>query len=99
MSKFRVVLVASVAGMPHNIRVETTATSQREAENNALYLFRKYGHAAFNVNPRSFKPDLQKFNSLVAAHRPQMILLADGDGDELWIKAIDLRAFLSQRNN
>lgn len=99
MSKFHVVLAARAAGMPHNVRVETTAASQSEAENNALYLFRKYGQAVFNISPRAFKPDLKKFNSLVATHRPHMVLLIEDEGDERWTKAINLRAFLPQRNN
>lgn len=97
MSKFHVVLVARAAGMPHNVRVETTANSQREAENNALYLFRKHGHAVFNVGPQSFKADLKRFNSLIAVNRPQLIQIAEFETDELWVKAINLRAFLPPR--
>ena len=99
MAKFKVVLVTRTAGIPQNIRIETTAASQKVAENNALYLFRKHGHSVFNVSASTFRADLKRFMSMVVTNRPDVVIVVDSDADELWIKAVNLRAFLPRNGN
>lgn len=97
-TKFFLVLQTRLAGVPHNIRLETTADTQQKAINNAMYLLGKYGQDVFNVNSRAFKPHLTRFKQLRASHPEQAILSVD-ESDELWIKSIDLRPYVKPKSH
>lgn len=92
MAKFFIVLKTRAAGVPYNIRVETTADTQALAENNALYLLRKYGHDVFNVNAKTFAPHLKAFMATVKSNRELAVTHVEENGDE-WVKAINIRAY------
>ncbi len=92
-SAYNVVLLVAKTGLPHNIKIQTTADSEAVAINNALYMLRKHGHCVFNVPQRVFAPHLRAFNAEVRADRSAAVVLVDEDA-ELWQRALNLRAFL-----
>jgi len=97
MAKFHVVLKTKFAGLPHNIRIETSADTEKSAINNALYHLRQHGPAAFNVPSRVFNPHLNKFRDLLRTRREELILNADPMSDD-WTGSLDLRFYIPTRN-
>lgn len=95
-TKFHIVLATKLAGVPHNLRIETTAETESKAINNAMYLLRKYGHDVFNVPKRAFKPHLDRFVTARMQRPDEAVLVIQDLEDECWIKSINLRAFVKQ---
>lgn len=97
MDKFYLVLNTRAAGMPQNVRIETSADTENVACRNALFLLRKHGHDVFNVNKRTFSPSLSKFNDYVTRDRQNAIQSVQPD-DESWHRSVNLRAFIPAKD-
>lgn len=96
MSKFHVVMRTKKVGLPHDLKIETTAESEALAKSHALYYLRKHGHSAFNVPPRTFAPHVREFKRFHDGYKDDAIVMASPD-DEVWIKALDLRNYINPR--
>src|SRR5690606_34253482 len=94
--KHFVVLKTKLAGMPYNIRVETTADSFAVARNNAMFFLKKYGHAVFHVNPRAFKPSFTAFLDLLHRNPTDAVAQVDTESQE-WERSVNIRAFIKDK--
>lgn len=99
MERFLIVLQTKAAGMPYNIRIETSAETDKRAQNNALFLLRKYGQDIFNVNKRAFSPHLLAYLDRVKANREDAIKMVASDTDEMWNRAVNLRDYVPSRES
>lgn len=97
MLKFHIVLSVRAVSCPHDLRLETSAVSEKAAINNAVYLLRTYGHVAFNVPKMRFKPHLDRFNMLYKANPESVVKIISPD-DEIWLRCLDLRAYIPERH-
>jgi len=94
--KHFVVLRTKQAGMPYNIRVETTAPSVQVARNNATYLLRKYGHAVFNVTPQAFKSSYMAFLDILRRDPSSAVTEVEPTSQD-WERSVNLRAFIKEK--
>jgi len=95
--KFYVVLQTRSIRLPHNLKLETTATTEGIAKNHALYHLRKHGHDAFRVTRRVFAPHLTMLREYLLSDQGHTFVQFVDEDSELWARSLDLRAYLPNK--
>lgn len=89
--KHHILLMMTLVGLPHNLRLETTADTEKKAALNALYHLRSNGHAVYNVPPRVFGAEYKKCKEYMQRNGQAAFVRMIDPSDPLWERARDLR--------